>query len=244
MRRRSGFTLIELLVVIAIVALLIALLLPAVKQAREQGRMVSCMSNQRQLHIGVEVYLTDYNNYYPRQGDKGLGPGDGITAGRSPLCWSHVLYTNYTTNAELFLCPNDDALRVDPYLPPRSYVGIQRQEGWGRFGLFHYEDSPGANGSPHFARDELDDPSLQYLLTESWGPNSWTAGIDYVNGGTVYWDSVCPQIVTEFVEGCVNLLPMGHMGGLRRQNFTYADGHVVSVAETELKLDAFSTQYP
>jgi prepilin-type N-terminal cleavage/methylation domain-containing protein/prepilin-type processing-associated H-X9-DG protein len=64
-RRKSAFTLIELLVVISIVALLIALLLPSLSQAREVSRNVACMSNQKQLGIGVAAYATDSRNYYP-----------------------------------------------------------------------------------------------------------------------------------------------------------------------------------
>src|SRR5688500_12020520 len=67
-RRSSGFTLIELLVVIAIIAVLVAILLPALSRAREQAKLVQCMSGARQAFLAVDMYCHDYKHYYP-QGD-------------------------------------------------------------------------------------------------------------------------------------------------------------------------------
>lgn len=60
-----GFTLIELLVVIAIIAILAAILFPVFAQAREKARGISCLSNCRQIGMGIQMYVNDHDEAYP-----------------------------------------------------------------------------------------------------------------------------------------------------------------------------------
>ena len=76
---QMAFTLVELLVVISIIALLVAILLPALNTAREQAKLVSCMSNIRQVGLACITYAADNEGWYPEN--------PGQTGYASPNWW-------------------------------------------------------------------------------------------------------------------------------------------------------------
>jgi prepilin-type N-terminal cleavage/methylation domain-containing protein/prepilin-type processing-associated H-X9-DG protein len=111
--QRRGFTLIELLVVIAIIAILAAILFPVFAQAREKARQAACLSNMKQVGIGLQMYAQDYDETLPPSRDVVPHFGDPNVISRSPNFLGSLL--PYTKNRAIFACPS--AIRNLPYAP-------------------------------------------------------------------------------------------------------------------------------
>ena len=114
---RRAFTLIELLVVIAIIAILAAILFPVFAQAREQARKTVCLSNFKQVDLGMLLYIQDYDErIVPSDTGSINGPGWGF--GRPDYVYPELIQP-YIKNWYIFRCPSDpnatDAgLSLDP----------------------------------------------------------------------------------------------------------------------------------
>jgi prepilin-type N-terminal cleavage/methylation domain-containing protein/prepilin-type processing-associated H-X9-DG protein len=107
MRTRNGFTLIELLVVIAIIAILAAILFPVFGRARDKSEQASCLSNVKQVVLGIQMYEQDYDGTMPLHTTY-VGPyttpnGDSCTSGEMP--WMMPVYP-YVKNVGVFNCPS------------------------------------------------------------------------------------------------------------------------------------------
>jgi prepilin-type N-terminal cleavage/methylation domain-containing protein len=62
---KKGFTLMEILIVIAIVAILAVLATTVVIGAKRRAKVASCVANQRQVLMALQLYASDHDTLYP-----------------------------------------------------------------------------------------------------------------------------------------------------------------------------------
>lgn len=127
--KNSAFTLIELLVVIAIIAILAAILFPVFAQAREKARQASCLSNTKQLGLGLLSYAQDYDEAYPCYAlaittVKAEGGSTGS------LRWNAMIQP-YCKSLAIFTCPSATGVAA---VIPDSPTGTANTE-FGSYGI-------------------------------------------------------------------------------------------------------------
>ncbi len=97
-RSRSAFTLVELLVVVAIIALLLGILLPALNRARGVAQAAVCLSNAKQMSMGLNYYAEAYSRLLPTAFTDGWN---------DPKWYSHAAMGQFLEQVKAYECPTD-----------------------------------------------------------------------------------------------------------------------------------------
>lgn len=223
--RRKGFTLIELLVVVAIIAVLAAILFPVFARARENARRASCMSNMKQIGLGLMQYTQDNDERYPpnsactgavapencagglpvRDQSQPFGKfrifGTGSGSGYYPT-WMDFIFP-YTKSLQVYICPSHTTAANQPSYGYSRVIGGY-QDSYVKFG------GPGGEYVP-------------ISLAAITRPSEVITIIDYSNNyahvTTPY--TVRSNAVSDAPDNNKAVAP--HLDG---GNAVYADGHV------------------
>jgi len=207
-----GFTLIELLVVIAIIAILAMLLLPALEKARENARKAVCMNDLKQLLLAVNLYVNDYDEYFPA-----FWPGHSTMAGTTfRPCWTGLLWPKYIKNPETFVCPSPklnwaffpcDVHNVSSVTLGGGFCPTI-PAGYGPYAYNFYCESCGKAGGKGYKLADIKRPSKVILFCDSIG--------------ALFSDLTL----------CGSLPELWLHNGTR--NFAFVDGHVESLSVNSL----------
>lgn len=210
-----GFTLIELLVVIAIIAILAAILFPVFAQARAKARQTACVSNQRQIGVGILAYAQDYDetlpisNYPDPTGTNNTGwqyMVDPYVRANFPV----KIVDSAGKSLSIYYCP--DFTDTSASARPSSSYNTNRTF----FGSLDTNLSA-ANRGPAASLAALTIPGQDVFLAESNGGCVWTEGAD---------DPASYAALGGTLKSCTNSYLIGrtrHGGGA---NYLLGDGHV------------------
>ncbi len=237
-RRLRGFTLIELLVVIAIIAILAAILFPVFAKARERALQTACLSNMRQLGMGLFMYMEDW-----REGPPPLW--SGLATNRfnqtGSISWQEALM-GYIKNDQIFKCysAGGDFWGYDSAAPANPFGGLSASipSSWsylcnGGIGMNWYPASL-IPGNP---------PAMAYTGFSS-NRRGATSSIVMLDTNSAAFGGPSPAMGITWQDWLANSRGRGYAFGSERHNeimnLLYLDGHAKGGKATQLTEDMFA----
>jgi len=188
--KARAFTLIELLVVIAVIAVLMAILMPALRNAKEQARSITCRGNVRTLTLAWLMYKDEndgklVNGHTPGPGGEPawvIVPPDATNASveekkkyiKQGLLWPYI------EKVEVYRCPSDRRQK-SPYhkYAYRTYSiaggmnGVSRTGDWEILPCITYSD--------------IKNPATKYVFLAECDPRGYNMGSWVMNPKSRQW---------------------------------------------------------
>lgn len=141
------FTLVELLIVISIIAILAAMLLPALSKARNTARSITCINNQKQCIVAMNMYADTYNGFLALSTSSGKPYGGKSSMEESWLCYltefqdvsSDSSDLTWTKNHPAYLpkyqkkiarCPSGKVYPANSFQDARQIYGTPNRSDW------------------------------------------------------------------------------------------------------------------
>ena len=225
---RKGFTLIELLVVIAIIAILAAILFPVFARARAKAQQNNCLSNCKQLQLGLIMYASDNNQEYPLDQVGWLATGDS---------WPSEILP-YIKNVQIFLCPTDAIITGSITYPGTVPAAANPTLGsYGRNSYLSIGGNPGTYTVP------LSDALITYPA-EMLGvidAIAYSIPTDYVYNTPAASGTLAATQNAIILNGSTATTNARHNGGC---NQSYMDGHAKWIAFASIPDPASGTPPP
>ena len=181
----SAFTLIELLVVIAIIAILAAILFPVFARARENARKTSCLSNLKQIGLGLLQYSQDYDE---KLVEKQYGGETWSSVSPDRHKWMDSIFP-YVKSEQIFICPSDSPFATagssggngnSPYVyyknfnpATQGYLGGSDNGSYGSYSINAYYGSGGAGPANGTAMSQLQDPAKTIWAADGFRFGGW-----------------------------------------------------------------------
>ena len=213
-RPTLAFTFLEMIAVMVIITILAALIIPATAAVRSRGRQTVCLSNMRQIGLGLTMYRDEHKDTYPLTND-----------------WQTAV-SSYMRGVSTVARTGGGFVFPDAYLCPeiaRKYNGAN-PGAWG----YAYNLTVVNDIMPGGPRVDVaaDGSSKSFEMVPEPAKKSYIAcgyGGGYVRFTTGIWNLTQTPVPNPWKW---QILPEGIHRGV--ENYLFCDGHIEAIPVTDL----------